>query len=78
MLPRMKLSDGLRLLMWEQRHVLERNRHKPPQGKCVDCKRDILATEIAVKCDVCENSFVCVKCVDKHDHIHKAMAQLPN
>lgn len=70
-----RLSDTLRLLMYQQRHRLNAMRGQPPQGQCCDCKRDIPATELAVKCDKC-NEFACVNCVDAHDHIHVALAQM--
>lgn len=69
------MSDALRVLMHQKRHELEKAKNWPPQGKCVDCKRDIRADEIAVKCDKCENSFVCVNCVDRHDHIDRQNAK---
>lgn len=69
-------SNALRLLMHQQRHVLEAQRGKPPQGSCVDCKKDVPAHEIAVKCDRCEDSFVCVRCIDKHDHAHITLASM--
>ena len=70
-----RLSDTLRLLMHQQRSRLQAMAGQPPQGQCVDCKRDILATELAVKCDKCDQ-FCCVRCVDAHDHIHVALAQM--
>lgn len=65
-------SDALRHLMNLHKHELAEIKKKgdPPQGKCADCKRDVPAHEIAVKCDKCDNTFVCVNCIDKHDHIH--------
>ena len=70
-----RLSDTLRLLMHQQRSRLQAMAGQPPQGQCVDCKRDIFATELAVKCDKCDQ-FCCVHCVDAHDHIHVALAQM--
>jgi Zn finger protein HypA/HybF involved in hydrogenase expression len=71
-----RFSDALNFLMHQQRAVLEANRGNPPQGKCVDCKKDVPAHEIAVKCDKCENEFICVRCVDRHDHLHSVLAQM--
>lgn len=77
------LSTTLRCLMHENRIALEAQRGNPTQGKCVDCKRDVPAHEFAVKCNKCDDSFVCVWCVDKHDHLHAALGamgliQFPN
>jgi hypothetical protein len=69
-------SDALRKLMALQVHVLEPQRGNPPQGKCVDCRKDVPAHEIAVKCDRCDNCFVCVRCIDKHDHLHAKLESL--
>lgn len=55
---------------------LETQRGEPPQGKCVDCKQDVPAHEIAVKCDKCDKSYVCVRCIDKHDHLHSALESI--
>lgn len=65
-------SDALKHMMaLHRRELLEmKKKGDPPQGKCCDCKRDVPAWEIAVKCDKCSNTFVCVNCIDKHDHIH--------
>jgi len=62
-------SDALRYLMHTNRDELAKLKGQPDQGKCLDCKRIVPAHEIAVKCDQC-NLFVCVNCVDKHDHLN--------
>lgn len=70
-----KYSQALRALMHAKRHDLALAAGGPPQGKCCDCKRDIQADEIAVKCDKC-NEFVGVCCIDIHDHVHSAMEKV--
>jgi hypothetical protein len=64
------LSEALQFLMVQNKEYLLAQRGKPPLGKCIDCKRDILAMELYARCDRCEQSMVCYKCVDKHDHLH--------
>ena len=56
--------------MVQNKDYLLKQKGKPPIGRCLDCKRDILAMEIAATCPNCENQMVCYKCVDKHDHLH--------
>lgn len=67
-------SDALRYMMKLNRAELRKLRGGEPQGKCADCKRYVRADEIAVKCDKCSNTFVCVDCIDKHDHIHDQLS----
>jgi len=68
------LSEVLQLLMVQNKDYLMAQRGKPPLGKCIDCKRDILAMEMYARCPNCEQSMVCYKCVDKHDHMHNMIA----
>ena len=68
-------SDAMLFLMHQQRYILEAQRGNPPQGKCLDCKNDVPAHEIAVKCDKC-NEMVCVRCIDRHDHLHIELARM--
>jgi hypothetical protein len=68
-------SDALRYLMHTQRDELMKLKGGEPQGKCIDCKRQVPAHEIAVKCENC-NYFVCVNCIDKHDHMHEAFKKM--
>lgn len=68
-------SDALRYMMHQNKDELAKLKGGEPQGKCVDCKRELPAEEIAVKCDEC-NRFVCVNCIDKHDHVHKQFKQM--
>lgn len=68
-------SDALRYLMHTQRDELAKLKGQQPQGKCIDCRRQLPAHEIAVKCDSC-NEFVCVNCIDKHDHMHEAFKKM--
>lgn len=70
-----KLSDVLRMLMIQNKEYLLGQRGKPPLGKCIDCKQDILAMELYARCPNCEQSMVCVNCVDKHDHMHNMIAR---
>jgi Zn finger protein HypA/HybF involved in hydrogenase expression len=64
------LSEVLMFLMVQNKDYLLAQKGKPPQGKCLDCKRDILAMELAARCPKCSESLVCYECVDKHDHLH--------
>lgn len=66
------LSEVLKFLMVQNRNYLRAQKGKPPIGKCLDCKRDILAMEMAAECQKCgvgAEALVCYKCVDRHDHI---------
>lgn len=72
---KLSMADLVRALMHKYRYNLAANEGNPPQGKCLDCKRDIRATEIAIKCDRC-NEFVCVDCVNKHDHLHAQLVRM--
>jgi hypothetical protein len=66
------LSEVLKFLMVQNRQYLLLQKGKPPIGKCLDCKRDILAMEMAAECTKCgvgASGLVCYKCVDRHDHI---------
>jgi Zn finger protein HypA/HybF involved in hydrogenase expression len=66
------LSDVLKFLMVQQKDYLLAQKGKPPIGKCLDCKRDILPMELAALCPKCgegAEALVCYKCVDRHDHI---------
>lgn len=68
-------SDALRYLMHTQRHELAKLKGGEPQGKCLKCRRQLPAEEIAVKCDQC-NQFICVNCIDGHDHMHAQFKQM--
>lgn len=72
---RAKLSDVLRALMVQNRGVLLPRAGMPPQGKCIDCKRDVLAMEMYARCPNCEQSMICVNCVDAHDHLHSLITR---
>jgi len=66
------LSEVLKFLMVQNKQYLLAQRGKPPIGKCLDCKRDILAIEMAAQCPKCglaAEALVCYECVDRHDHI---------
>ncbi len=66
------LSEVLKFLMVQNKDYLMGQKGKPPVGKCLDCKRDILAMELAAMCPKCgegAEALVCYKCVDRHDHI---------
>lgn len=66
------LAEVLKFLMVQNRQYLLLQKGKPPIGKCLDCKRDILAMEMAAECPKCgvgASALVCYKCVDRHDHI---------
>lgn len=66
------LSEVLKFMMVQNREYLLLQKGKPPIGRCLDCKRDILAMEMAAECTKCgrgASALVCYKCVDKHDHI---------
>ena len=66
------LSEVLKFLMVQNRQYLLKQRGKPPIGKCLDCKRDISAMEMAAQCPKCgtgTEALVCYRCVDHHDHI---------
>lgn len=63
------------MMMVNNKEYLLGQRGKPPHGKCVDCKRDIVAMEMYVKCPNCEENMICVDCVDKHDHMHNAIVK---
>jgi len=70
---KVRYSDALRHLMYTSRHELAKLKGGEPQGKCIDCKRELPAEEIAVKCDQCRR-FVCVNCIDKHVHEHDSFS----
>lgn len=72
---KINISDALRHMMKMHATELAGLKGQPPQGKCCDCRREIPATEISVKCDKCSNTFVCVNCIDRHDHCHDELAQ---
>ena len=61
--------------MEQKKAFLETQRGQPPQGKCIDCKKDVPAHELAVKCDKC-GDMVCYRCIDKHDHLHVELAKM--
>ena len=64
------LSEVLKFLMVQNKDYLLAQKGQPPLAKCVDCRRDILAMELAARCPKCDEAMVCYNCVDKHDHIH--------
>jgi hypothetical protein len=70
---KVRYSDALRHLMHTQHRELAKLKGGEPQGKCIDCRRELPAEEIAVKCDQC-NRFVCVNCIDKHVHEHDSFS----
>ena len=63
------LSEVLKYLMVQNKEYLMGQKGKPPIGRCMDCKRDILAMEMCATCPKCGEAKVCYKCVDRHDHI---------
>lgn len=66
------LSEVLKFLMVQNKGYLLAQKGNPPIGKCLDCKRDIMAIEMAAQCPKCgegAEALVCYKCVDRHDHI---------
>ena len=66
------LSEVLKFLMVQNKEYLLQQTGKPPIGRCLDCKRDILAMEMAAQCPKCgigAEALVCYNCVDHHDHI---------
>jgi predicted amidophosphoribosyltransferase len=71
-----KMSDALLFVMRQNLRYLLGQKGKPPHGKCIDCKKDIPTQEFYARCPRCEQSMVCVRCVDKHDHMHN-LIELP-
>lgn len=72
----LRMSGALRYAMHLNRTALALEKGKEPQGKCVDCKREIPPSELCVKCEHCKDddgraNLVCVNCVDKHDDKHQ-------
>jgi Zn finger protein HypA/HybF involved in hydrogenase expression len=72
---KVRYSDALRYMMKHNAHELAKLKGGEPQGKCIDCRRELPAEEIAVKCDQC-NRFVCVNCIDKHVHEHDSFSMM--